>query len=135
VCKAGGLVVTESLAAGCPMMLIDVIAGQETGNADYVVGGGAGDLARSDIEVLETISHWMMDDRALLRERASNAAALGKPMAAYTIADMAFQAACRGPQIHRQLFSRGSLIDLLNRNQIKWGETKDLREYRNDPPG
>lgn len=135
VCKAGGLVVTESLAAGRPMMLIDVIAGQETGNADYVVGGEAGDLARSDIEVLETISHWMKDDRALFRERARNAASLGKPMAAYTVADMAYQAACRGPQIHRQLFSRGTLIDLLNRNQIKWGDTKELREYRNDPPG
>jgi len=135
VSKAGGLVVTEALAAGCPMMLIDVIAGQETGNADYVVSGEAGDLARSDIEVLETMSHWMMNGQALLLERARNAAALGRPEAAYTIAEMVYQAACRGPQVHRHLFSRRSLIDLLNRNQIKWGDTKELRDYRNAPPG
>lgn len=135
VSKAGGLVVTEALAAGCPMMLIDVIAGQETGNADYVVSGEAGDLARSDIEVLETMSHWMMNGQALLLERARNAAALGRPEAAYTIAEMVYQAACRGPQVHRHLLSRRSLIDLLNRNQIKWGDTKELRDYRNDPPG
>jgi UDP-N-acetylglucosamine:LPS N-acetylglucosamine transferase len=135
ICKAGGLVVTEALAAGSPMMLIDIIPGQETGNAEYVVSGGAGDLARSDMEVLETLSHWLMDDSALLSERAQNAAALGRPMAAYAAAEQLFQAACRGTQPHRHLLSQRTLIDLLNRNQIKWGDTKELREHRIDPPG
>jgi 1,2-diacylglycerol 3-beta-galactosyltransferase len=33
ICKAGGLTVTESLACGLPLLLTDVIPGQETGNA------------------------------------------------------------------------------------------------------
>jgi 1,2-diacylglycerol 3-beta-galactosyltransferase len=41
VCKAGGLIVTEALAAGKPLMLVDMISGQETGNADLVVRSGA----------------------------------------------------------------------------------------------
>lgn len=129
VCKAGGLVITEALAAGCPMMLIDVIAGQETGNADYVVESGAGDLARSDAEVLEVFSHWMSDDRKLLKERAGIAQSLGKPLAAFDIAELAHH--YLSESITRpHIFSRRTLIDLFNRNQVRWGDTKELRSKR-----
>ena len=129
LCKAGGLVVTEALAAGCPLMLIDMIAGQETGNAEYVVGNGAGDLARSDIEVLETFSHWMMDDAKVLKERAATAAKLGRPNAAMEVAELAYQAALRGQASHRHVFSRRTLIDLFNRNKVRWGDTKELKSH------
>lgn len=85
--KAGGLVVSESLACGLPLILIDVIQGQETGNADYVVSGGAGDLAENPIQVLETLSHWLESDRLLFRERAENARRLGHPNAAFETAE------------------------------------------------
>ena len=130
VCKAGGLIVTEALASGCPMMLVDVLPGQESGNAEFVVGYGAGDLARSDIEVLEIFSHWMQDDRRLLKERAKTAASLGRPRAAYDVADLVYQCSLRSPGKHRHIFSQRSLIDLLNRNHVRWGDTKDLREPR-----
>ena len=42
ICKAGGLVVTEALAGGLPIMLIDYIPGQEEGNRDFVVQNEAG---------------------------------------------------------------------------------------------
>jgi len=129
VCKAGGLVVTEALAAGCPLMLIDVIAGQETGNAEYVVSSGAGDLARSDIEVLVTFAHWMMDGGKLLKQRAEIAAQLGRPKAALEIAELAYQAALRGQASHRHVFSRRTLIDLFNRNKVRWGDTKELKSH------
>jgi 1,2-diacylglycerol 3-beta-galactosyltransferase len=77
VCKAGGLVITESLACARPLMLVEVIPGQETGNADYIVLNGAGDLAREPVEVLETLSHWLMDGGTLLRTRQENALRLG----------------------------------------------------------
>jgi 1,2-diacylglycerol 3-beta-galactosyltransferase len=128
VCKAGGLVVTEALAAGRPLMLVDMIPGQETGNADLVVRSGAGDLARSDVEVLETTAHWLNDNGKLLAERAANAVLLGKPNAAFDVADQAYMAARRGPSQHRHQLSRRSLIDLFNRNQIHWGDTKDLKD-------
>lgn len=128
VCKAGGLIITEALAAGCPMMLIDAIPGQETGNAAYVVDSGAADLARSDIEVLEVISHWVRDDCRLMKQRAEAAASLGKPLAAYEVAELCYQSALQSPKPHRRVFNRPTLIDLFNRNQVRWGDTKELRE-------
>lgn len=90
--KAGGLTVSESLACGLPMILIDVIPGQETGNADHVVTGNAGALAREPIEVLETMCHWLESDWSLYRQQARNAGNLGRPRAAYDVADLAWEA-------------------------------------------
>lgn len=118
VCKAGGLVVTEALACGCPLMLIDVIPGQETGNADYVVQNGAGDLARTTMEVLETMAHWLMDDASLLKNRAENARRLGRPNAAYEVANAVWLAAQRSAASVPRGTGRLRLIDLLSRNHI-----------------
>lgn len=128
VCKAGGLIVTESLAAGRPMLLVDAIPGQETGNADLVVRSGAGNLVRSEREVLEAVAHWLMDDGKLLRECARNSAALGRPEAAYDVASQAYMAAQRIVAPHRHLFNRRTLIDLFNRNEVRWGDTKDVKD-------
>jgi UDP-N-acetylglucosamine:LPS N-acetylglucosamine transferase len=91
--KAGGLTVSEALACGLPMILVDVIPGQETGNAEYVVSGNAGVLARDPVEVLETVYHWLEKDRRLYCQQAENARRLGHPRAAYDIADLAWVAA------------------------------------------
>ncbi len=91
--KAGGLIVSEALTCGLPMILVDVIPGQETGNADHVVTGNAGVLARDPIEVLETMCHWLENDRRLYRQQAENARRLGHPRAAYEVADLAWAAA------------------------------------------
>ena len=91
--KAGGLTVSESLACGLPLILINVIPGQETGNAEYVVSGNAGDLAKDPLEVLEIMCHWLDKDRALFAERSKNARLLGRPQAANTIAKLVWAAA------------------------------------------
>lgn len=90
VCKAGGLMVNEALAAGLPLLLIDVIEGQETGNAEYVVAHGAGEVVREPLEFLEAAYHWLSGDQHLLRERAENARKAGKPHAAYDAAELAW---------------------------------------------
>ena len=82
VCKAGGLTVTESLACGLPLMLTDVIPGQETGNAKYVIDGGAGEMIEEPLQALETVCHWLLNDGALLKERSANATKAGRPRAA-----------------------------------------------------
>jgi 1,2-diacylglycerol 3-beta-galactosyltransferase len=128
ICKAGGLIVTESLAAGRPMLLVDAIPGQETGNADLVVRSGAGDLVRSEREVIETVAHWLMTGGKLLQERSHCAAALGRPQAAYDVASQAYMAAQRAVSPHRHLFSRRTLIDLFTRNEIRWGDPKDMKD-------
>jgi UDP-N-acetylglucosamine:LPS N-acetylglucosamine transferase len=91
--KAGGLTVSEALACGLPMILIDVIPGQETGNANHVVSGNAGVLARDPIDVLETVCHWLEKDRQSYQHQAQNARRLGHPRAAYDVADLAWEAA------------------------------------------
>ncbi len=122
VCKAGGLVITESLACGRPMMLIDMIPGQETGNADYVVQNGAGDLVRDPVEVLTAMAHWLHDGGLLFRTRMENARRLGRPNAAYDVADAVMLAAqtavTRSAPQH--VTGRLRLTDLLSRNQVRW---------------
>ncbi len=97
ICKAGGLIVTESLACGLPMILIEVIPGQETGNAEYVTTYEAGDMAESPIEILETLHHLLRNNNELLKKRAENARLLGRDQSAFAVADILWNAAQRDP--------------------------------------
>ena len=134
ICKAGGLIITEALAVGLPLMLIDVIPGQETGNADFVVQNGAGDMALSTQEVLETTAHWMLDYRRLLKLRAENVRRLGKPNAAYAAADMLWSLAQEPNHLRRRFSTRPRLIDLLNSNKVPWqGVNRPHSQRRHKP--
>jgi 1,2-diacylglycerol 3-beta-galactosyltransferase len=86
VSKAGGLVVSESLACGLPMIIPEALPGQETGNWKYVVENQAGVWAPSPEEVLQAAASWLENDCVLLKEMQLNARNLGKPEAAYDIA-------------------------------------------------
>jgi 1,2-diacylglycerol 3-beta-galactosyltransferase len=86
--KAGGLTVSEALACGLPLILIDVIPGQETGNADLVVSSNAGKLAQDPFEVLETVCHWLLNGKEYYLQQAQNARLIGHPRAAYDVADL-----------------------------------------------
>ncbi len=94
--KAGGLIITESLACGLPMFIMQIIPGQETGNAEYMVDEGAGDVTLTSPQLLEAMAHWMVNDRALFSERAANAKRLGRPEAAYDAADLIWTLAVEG---------------------------------------
>ena len=115
VTKAGGLIVTESLACGLPMFLIQVIPGQETGNAKYVVEAEAGDLTLEPLQFLEAMAHWLADDRRLFKERAANARRLGRPDAALVAADLIWDLAQSGATARRSRLpiSREKLKELV----------------------
>ncbi len=87
--KAGGLITSESLAAGLPMLLCDVLPGQEEGNAMVVEDGGAGKVLRSQLDLLEILCHMLMDNGIKLRTMQQKAAQIGKPNAARDISKIA----------------------------------------------
>lgn len=92
VCKAGGLIVTEALACGLPLLLVDVLPGQEEGNAEYILEHGAGELVQEPEAALEAVERWLADDGKVLAARAMNARRIGRPRAAYDVADLAWNA-------------------------------------------
>lgn len=126
LCKAGGLIVTESLACGLPLVLVDVLPGQETGNAEYVINGGAGELGQKPIDALEIMCHWLAHGEELLANRALNARRLGRPQAAYDIARLAWAVAQRGIRTRpkRDILGRMKLVDLLNRYGVPGKEKR-----------
>jgi 1,2-diacylglycerol 3-beta-galactosyltransferase len=126
ICKAGGLIVTESLACGMPLLLIDVIPGQEEGNRDFVLKYGAGVMVENPMQTIETLSHWLADDGRVLKEYAKSACSVGRSNSAFDAADLIWQAAQRGPRNSRGKpgTRRTSLIDLLTRNNIPLGDTQ-----------
>ncbi len=84
ITKAGGLTVSEILARGTPMIIIDPIPGQEEWNADFVAGSGAGiQLRMAEMAPAATVSLLKEPERLqAMRERAKRA---GKPNAAAEI--------------------------------------------------
>jgi len=115
VCKAGGVITSESMAAGLPMLLTEIMPGQEAGNAEYVVRGGAGELVSDGVEALRVICHWLEREGSLLAERAANSRRLGHPEAAGRVAELTWEAAHQGPKPrkHKFLDQVGTLRDIL----------------------
>lgn len=86
ITKAGGLIVTETLAAGVPLVLIDPLRGQEEWNADYVVRVGAGVQLRV-IDMVPSVVASLVSDNERLSLLQQRAAATSSADAAHTIAD------------------------------------------------
>lgn len=125
VCKAGGLIVTESLASGLPMLLVDVIPGQETGNMEYVVNNGAGAWVTTEKEVLETLCHLLLDNRKMMAEWSIASRHIGRPRAAFEVAHLAYDALSQKP-VERKSLRTGPLVSLLTTNHIKYTENESL---------
>ena len=96
ICKAGGLIVSEALACGLPLLMVDVVPGQEAGNAGYVVANGAGELVDDPVTAMETAFHWLDRGGAELARRKERARVLGRPRAAFVAAELVWSYAQRG---------------------------------------
>jgi processive 1,2-diacylglycerol beta-glucosyltransferase len=91
ITKAGGLIVSEVLARGAPMIIIDPIPGQEEWNADVVAGSGAGIQLRMPESVPYAALDLLSQPERLpvMRDQARR---VGRPQAAIEIADYIMQA-------------------------------------------
>jgi len=85
--KAGGATVQETIAAGCPMIINHVVAGQEEGNAHLIIETNSGVIALSPAEVVKQCQRAFADDAKQWREWAANIAKLSRPRAALDIAE------------------------------------------------
>lgn len=90
ITKAGGLIVSEILARGTPMIVVDPILGHEEWNADYVVCQGAGVQVRMS-ETVPILVNNLLRHPIWLDELRKGALAVGKPRAAQDIAGIVIQ--------------------------------------------
>jgi processive 1,2-diacylglycerol beta-glucosyltransferase len=76
--KAGGLITTECLATQLPMVILQPVPGQESGNAQFYAEQGAAVVARNAKQSVHLV-HQLLDDESRLAEMSQNAAALKFP--------------------------------------------------------
>jgi processive 1,2-diacylglycerol beta-glucosyltransferase len=86
VSKAGGATVQEAIAAACPMIINQVVPGQEEGNAQLITQTNAGTVALNNDEVIATLTRAFADEGKLLHEWSANVAKISRPAASLEIA-------------------------------------------------
>ena len=84
--KAGGAAVQEAIAARCPMIVNQVIPGQEEGNARLIIELGVGTLAQRRKDITRSVHHAMAEGGKLWLEWRRRLEALGHPDASLRIA-------------------------------------------------
>jgi processive 1,2-diacylglycerol beta-glucosyltransferase len=96
ITKAGGLIVSEILGRGTPLVVVDPIPGQEEWNADYVVSVGAGVQLRR-AELAPYAVRRILSEPSRLAEMRERARGAGRPRAALDIAETVLSEICSRP--------------------------------------
>ncbi len=118
ITKAGGLITSEILARGTPMILVDPIPGQEEQNADVIAAAGAGVQIRL-MEMVAPAVQYLLRHPDRLVEMRESALELGQPRAALNIAEIILNDLQQqhAPQplnsvhVHESLQSNASLVE------------------------
>ena len=85
--KAGGATVQEAIAACTPMLLTQIVPGQEEGNAQLLLNNRCGELCESPNALALAIDRAFAADAAVWRGWERNMTRLSRPDAALRIAD------------------------------------------------
>jgi UDP-N-acetylglucosamine:LPS N-acetylglucosamine transferase/histidinol phosphatase-like PHP family hydrolase len=91
ITKAGGATVQEAIAARCPLVLNQVIPGQEDGNAQLVQELEAGVVAEKNRDVAHWIVKAFAGESRLWKKWRDNLTKVSKPDASLRIAELALQ--------------------------------------------
>ena len=86
ISKAGGATVQETLAARTPMIITQIVPGQEEGNARLVLENHAGALATTPATMAGTVRQVFQNDGALWRDWYDATGPLSRPRASDAIA-------------------------------------------------
>ncbi len=100
VSKAGGATTQEALAARCPMIVNQIVPGQEEGNYELLRRHGIGAYAGTPAEVLAALHGAFADRGRRWREWRDAIAPLHRPEAALAIVDR-IAAETAAPRTHR----------------------------------
>ena len=84
--KAGGATVQETIAAGCPMVINQIVPGQEEGNARLIVESNCGVIATSPKTVVAEVERVFANNERVWRTWFANIRQLGRPSASLDIA-------------------------------------------------
>lgn len=84
--KAGGLTVSECLAKNLPMVINDIIPGQEEDNVNYAVNHGVGIKADNKKEAINAVNGLLLQPKKLTAMK-ENCKKIAKPNAAINLAD------------------------------------------------
>jgi 1,2-diacylglycerol 3-beta-galactosyltransferase len=85
--KAGPQTIAEATACGTPLLIGSHVPGQESGNTEYCVTSGAARPAANSRQLVDEIDRLRRNPRTLTGMRKA-ATALGRPRAAFDIADL-----------------------------------------------
>jgi len=86
ITKAGGATIQEAIAARTPVIISQVVPGQEEGNARLIVENDCGRLAPDPDAIIEALDGAFRHDHRLLRKWVANISKLSKPDASLQIA-------------------------------------------------
>ena len=87
VTKPGGLISSETLAAGLPMIIVNPIPGQEEFNALYLTAEGAA-IRVNKLSEVPIIIDLLLRSPDRIREMSDNARRIGRPRASFEIAEI-----------------------------------------------
>ncbi|MEX2138639.1 MAG: glycosyltransferase [Pirellulales bacterium] len=94
VSKPGGLTTSEILARGAALLIVNPIPGQESRNSDFLLENGAA-VKASGTATLAYKLNSLLENPERLAQLKANAARLGRPRAAYEVAQRAIEFADR----------------------------------------
>jgi processive 1,2-diacylglycerol beta-glucosyltransferase len=92
ISKPGGLTTSEVLASGAAMAIINPVPGQESRNSDFLLENGAAVKINTIATLANKLSKLLKDGKRLMQLKG-NSLRLGKPRAAFHVAEIALNQA------------------------------------------
>ena len=86
VSKSGGATVQETIAAACPIIINQIVPGQEEGNAQLITQTNSGTIAFSNDAVMATLARAFAEGGDLLLQWSANISKISRPAASLEIA-------------------------------------------------
>ncbi len=88
VSKAGGATTQETIAAKCPMIVNQIVPGQEEGNARLIAETRSGVVATTPAAIVGAVESAFAGEAELWREWSANISRLSRPRASLEIAEL-----------------------------------------------